>query len=835
MNKSFAVPAKKSMVAGRARAWCLAAAMFGVTAWAMNAVGAEPAQKVSSNTPAHLFGLDAVRLAGEGPFAAGVKTNREYLLALEPDRLLAPFFREAGVQPKAQSYANWENIGLDGHTAGHYISALAQMVAAGHDTPQGELGRRLDYMLAELDRCQQANGNGYIGGVPGSRELWRQIAAGEVARMRSKWVPWYNLHKTYAGLRDAYLLTGRQKAREVLVRFGDWCVNVTSGLTEAQMQQMIGMEYGGMNEVLADIYAITGDQKYLDCAKRFNHQELLRPLAQQQDNLTGKHANTQIPKVVGFARIATLTGDQQMHGAARFFWETVTRNRSVAFGGNSVSEHFNDPKNFSRMIEHREGPETCNTYNMLRLTEQLFAAEPLAAYADYYERALFNHLLSAINPERPGFVYFTPLRPAHYRVYSVPDKCFWCCVGTGMENPGRYGEFIFANARDGVFVNLFIPAEVKVSDDLTLRQETNFPYEPRTRLHVKLAKPATFALRVRHPAWVPADQFAVRVNGERVALSSKPSSYAEVKRPWNNGDVVEVDLPMRTTTERLPDGSNWVAILHGPIVLAAPAGTENLVGLYADGARMGHVAHGPLVPLDRVPSLVATQESLPNHVTADPSAGPLHFRLKDVVSPAPAQVGGREGVPLVPFFSLHNARYQMYWELTTEANLAERRERLAADERAKAAREAATVDMVAVGEQQPEVEHEFKGEESRSGTLEARRWREGRTFQYTLDTRGEKALDVDITYWSGDTGRSFDVLVNDTRIGTVELTGGQPAAFAQRRFSIPASILAGAPNGRVTVKFVARNRMAGRIFDVRLIKADPAPNAPGQPVPAPAR
>ena len=297
-------------------------------------------------TPATLPPLTSVRLL-DGPFADAVKANRTYLLALEPDRLLAPFFREAGLEPKARPYGNWESGGLDGHTAGHYLSALAAMIASGADTPEGELRRRLDYMVSELERCQKASDDGYLGGVPGSRELWQAIAAGQVEAINRKWVPWYNLHKTFAGLRDAYWFAGNRQAREILVRCGDWCEKITSGLSDDQMQRMLGQEHGGMNEVLADLYTITGDEKYLRLARRFCHQAVLDPLKRHEDQLTGKHANTQIPKVVGLERIATLTGDREADSGARFFWENVTGKRSVAFGGNSVSEHFNDPKDFA--------------------------------------------------------------------------------------------------------------------------------------------------------------------------------------------------------------------------------------------------------------------------------------------------------------------------------------------------------------------------------------------------------------------------------------------------------------------------------------------------------
>jgi DUF1680 family protein len=791
-------------------AWTvLAVAGLGLGDWT---VGAEVPP-----SPARLFPLSAVRLL-DSPFTAAVAANRTYLLAHDPDRLLAPFRREAGLEPKAKPYGNWESSGLDGHTAGHYLSALSTMIASGADTPDGALRRRLDYMLAELEQCQNAAGDGYLGGVPGSRAFWNDFAAGRINAhgfgLSGKWVPWYNLHKTFAGLRDAHVVAGAPKARVLFIRYGDWCVQLISGLSDAQMQDMLKAEHGGMNEVMADLYALTGEAKYLQAARRFNHQAILDPLMHRQDQLTGKHANTQIPKVIGLQRIAGLTGDAEAATGARFFWENVTSRRTVAFGGNSVSEHFNDPRNFGGMLEHREGPETCNTYNMLRLTEQLFAAEPKAAQADYYERALYNHILASIHPTVPGYVYFTPIRPAHYRVYSQPEQAFWCCVGSGMENPGKYGEFIYAQATNGLYVNLFIASELTATNlGLTLRQETAFPDEPRTRLTMKLKKPADFTLHLRHPAWVAAGDFGVRVNGRTVKTATAPSTYAAVQRTWRDGDRVEIELPMRTTVERLPDGSDWVALLRGPIVLAAPSGTNDLTGLRADDTRMGHVARGPLVPQDQAPVLVASADELPRHVVPDAAAGPLRFRLTNVVEPA-----APGGTPLVPFFRLHDARYQMYWQLTSKAELAARRESIAAAERAKAERESNTLDRVAVGEQQPEVEHGFAGEGTETGEHQGRRWRHGQWFQYTLNTRGEKAVDLVVTYWSGDRGRTFDIQVNGTIVATEALTGNAPDRFVEKRYPIPAEVIAAATEGRVTVKFVAKTWLAGGVYDVRLMR-----------------
>ncbi|MEO6993040.1 MAG: glycoside hydrolase family 127 protein [Lacunisphaera sp.] len=770
------------------------------------------------DTPASILPLTSVRLIPGSPFTIAVKANLDYLLALEPDRLLAPFRREAGLPAKAKSYGNWETSGLDGHTAGHYLSALSHMIASGDDTPDHQLRQRLDYMLGELQACQKAFGDGYVGGVPGSRELWKQVAAGDVDAVNRKWVPWYNLHKTFAGLRDAWLETGNVTARDILVPFGDWCVTLTSKLNDEQMQHMLNQEHGGMDEVMADIYAITGDRKYLTTAERFEHHAILDPLEQHRDELTGLHANTQIPKVIGLERIATLTGDRTADSGARFFWDTVTEHRSVAFGGNSVSEHFNDPHDFQSLLMNREGPETCNTYNMLRLTEGLFASAPNAAYADYYERALYNHILASIDPTDPGYVYFTPIRPDHYRVYSTPGESFWCCVGTGMENPGKYGEFIYARAHDGLYVNLFIASELKeASLGLTLRQETAFPDEERSQFTLKLDHPKTFTLYVRQPGWVAPSAFTLGVNGTPVAVATAPSSYVPIRREWHDGDRVVIGLPMHTTVEGLPDGSPWYAILHGPIVLAHPAGTWEQTGLRADDARMAHVASGPEVPLDQVPVLLTDAKTIPSKVVPDPAAGPMHFRLVDVVEP-PA----KDGLTLMPFFRLQDQRYQMYWETTTRAGIAAQKEQIAAAERARVAREAATLDWITPGEQQPEVEHAYKGEGTESGLYNGRHWRHGRDFQYTLATHGAPAVELSVTYSGSDSGRVFDILANGTLIVTQKLVGEKVGEFVEKRYAIPSSVLASAPDGRLTIRFVGKKTLAGGVFDVRLLRVDGA-------------
>ena len=610
------------------------------------------------------FPLNRVRLL-DSPFSQAQAADKAYILEMDPDRLLAPYLTEAGLEPKAPGYGNWEGSGLNGHIGGHYLSALALMYAA--DGDEALLGR-LQYMVAELSRAQQANGNGYVGGIPDSEVLWQEIAGGEIRAegfsLNDRWVPLYNIHKLFAGLRDAYQIAGLDEARDVLTALTDWFVGINAELSDDRIQTMLQSEHGGLNEIFADVYAITGNERYLDLARRYSHNDILEPLLSQTDDLTGKHANTQIPKVIGYQRIAALTDDDNLRRAARYFWTNVVEQRTVAFGGNSVREHFNPVDDFSEMLESVQGPETCNTYNMLRLTTQLFTDAPDARYIDFYERALYNHILSSQHPEG-GFVYFTPIRPGHYRVYSQPHTSFWCCVGSGIENHGKYGELIYAHDDTDLYVNLFIPAVLDWHEKgLTLTQSTRFPYEEATRLQLRLDMPRRFSLRIRQPEWL-AGPMEVRVNGEAAQITASNTSYLSIEREWADGDMVTASLPMATSAQFLPDGSSWAAFLKGPIVLAAVTDSRNIEDLFADDGRMAHVADGEMLPLTEAPALISNNpETLADSLLP---VGPMRFSIDSLL------YGERyRGVELVPFFTIHDARYAMYWPVYSEQEMAQR-------------------------------------------------------------------------------------------------------------------------------------------------------------------
>lgn len=673
------------------------------------------------------FKLQEVRLT-ESPFKNAQDVDLKYILELEPDRLLAPYLIDAGFPTKKDRYGNWESIGLDGHIAGHYLSALAMLYSS---TDNQELKTRLDYMLSELERCQNKNGNGYVGGIPQGKIFWERIHNGDIDGsgfgLNNTWVPLYNIHKLFAGLIDAYHFTGNEKARSIVVNLGDWFVDLIEPLSDEQIQNILKTEHGGINESFADLYIITNDKKYLETAEKLTHKNFLEPLIHQEDKLTGMHANTQIPKVIGYEKVAELTDNEKLSEAVKFFWSNVTQTRSVAFGGNSVAEHFNPVDDFSGMIKSNQGPETCNSYNMVRLSKALFLDHNDISYLDFYERTLYNHILSSQHPEKGGFVYFTPIRPNHYRVYSQPETSMWCCVGSGLENHTKYGELIYSHDQNNVYVNLFIPSVLNWEEkEITLTQNTRFPYENQSELVLNLKKKQTFAINIRQPEW--AENFEILVNGKIQKTQGKPSRYITLNRKWKSGDKIILRFKTSIQLENLPDASNWVAYVDGPIVLAAKTSTEDLDGLFADDSRMGHATHGKYFPLDEAYALVGDKDS---YLTKVKDIGKLHFSL--------------DSLELRPFFEVHDARYQMYFQTYSNEEYKEKQAILKLQEIDNAALEAKTIDKVNCGEQQPEVGHLYKGEKSSSGYSDDTFWRSTRGYMsYQLSNKNLEGEFLDI-------------------------------------------------------------------------------------------
>ena len=755
----------------------------------------------------------------DGPLKKARDLNIKTLLQYDVDRLLAPYLKEAGLTPRKPTYPNWD--GLDGHVGGHYLTAMAMNAATGDE----ECRMRMLHMIGELQLCANANlknhpewGKGYVGGMPNSNRIWSNFKRGDFGVYNGSWAPFYNLHKMYAGLRDAWVYCGNEDAKRLFLGFCDWAIDLTAGLSDEQMERMLGMEHGGMNEVLVDAYAITGDKKYLAVAKRFSHRRLLTAMSQRVDNLDNMHANTQVPKVVGFERISELSGDESYHNAADFFWDIVTGERSLAFGGNSRREHFPSREACVDFINDIDGPESCNTNNMLKLTEELHRRNPEARYADYYELATFNHILSTQHPEHGGYVYFTSARPRHYRNYSAPNEAMWCCVGTGMENHGKYGQFIYTHVGDALYVNLFVASELNWKKrGIVLRQDTQFPYGETSRITVTQGK-GEFTLQVRYPGWVKPGQFAIKVNGQPVSIVTGPSSYVSIDRKWKKGDVVDITFPMHNSVKYLPNVPQYIALMHGPILLGMKTGTEDLAHLVADDSRFGQYAGGKKLPIDQAPMLINDNiEDIANQL--QPVAGkPLHFTLTTKMENAIHN-------ELQPFFEIHDSRYMMYWLALSESSYKSYLANLARQEQERQALEARTVDKVQPGEQQPETDHKMETDRSNTGNTNDvffRDARDGHYFSYLMQTGGQTDLTLRLQFWGQDEWRTceFDIMIDDQLMCSVNNTHKwRTSQFKTEDYSIPSALLQG--KTQVRIKFVAKpGRQVGEIYGIRLIKTE---------------
>jgi len=765
------------------------------------------------------FSLADVTLLS-GPFKHARDLNIETLLKYNVDRLLAGYRKEAGLQPRDSVYKNWD--GLDGHVGGHYLSALAMNYAA---TKNAACGRRMAYMITELKACQDANGSnnpdwgsGYVGAVPNSKKIWSTLKNGDFVAFRAAWVPWYNVHKMYAGLRDAWLYTANEDAKIIFLKFCDWAINITAGLSDDQMQSMLDIEHGGMNEIFADAYQITKDKKYLNAAKRFSHNMLLDAMARGKDNLDNKHANTQVPKAIGFARIGEVSNDERFEKAGSFFWETVTAKRTLAFGGNSRREFFPSAAACSDFINDVEGPESCNSYNMLKLTEDLFRLNAEVKYLDYYERTLYNHILSTQHPVNGGYVYFTPVRPRSYRVYSAPNEAMWCCVGSGMENHSKYNEFIYTHQSGSLYVNLFIASELNWREKgIKIKQETDFPFEEQTKLIVTEGS-AQFRLLIRHPSWVTDGELKVFVNGKLLPLSAKSfnSTYFGIDRLWKKGDVILISLPMHTTIEYLPNVANYIALMHGPILLGAKTGTEDLKGLVANDSRWGHIPSGQRFPIDKAPILIEDNISMITEKLEPIKNKPLNFSFTSLKMINPFKV------TLQPFYQIYDARYMMYWLALTNDQYKSYLDSLATIEKEKLAIEKRTIDFVAPGEQQPEADHGIQKSNSNTGNHLDEFWRDARNngyFSYDMVTNKETGLSLIARYCGAEWGnRKFDIYIDDEKLVTEDNTGKwNQSKFFNIEYKIPDSMIRA--KEKVRVKFQAlEGNAAGAVYYIRIVR-----------------
>jgi len=589
------------------------------------------------------FDLKKVRLL-DGPFKTAMDRDLAYMKSLEGDRLLHMFRVTAGLPSDVEAYGGWEksDVELRGHSTGHFLSAAALMYAS---TGDAEIKAKADAIVAGLAECQKALGtSGYLSAFP-------ETFFDRVESVRTVWAPYYTIHKIMAGLVDMAEHCGNRQALDVVEGMARWVKSRTDKSDAAHMERVLNFtEQGGMNEVLANLYAITGKAEYLATARRFDERKYTEPLAHGVDKMKGEHVNSFIPNIIGSAREYELTNDPVLRQLVKFFWNEVTGARSFVTGGTSDNEAWeSDPYQIYEELGS-ESHESCCTYNMLKLTRHLFSWEASARYFDYYERALWNGILSTQNPADGMMMYYVPMKPGMYRTFMKPLDSFWCCTGTGMENHAKYGDSIYFHDDTGVFINLFIASELDWTEKgVKIRQDTRFPDDPMTTITIGAAKPVRLALRIRVPAWA-AGPCVVRLNGKAIEVTSSPSSYLTIDREWKGGERLEIDLPMALRLERLPDRPDIAAFVYGPIVLAGALGggdkltEEQVYGKYGPEGEPVRVPYFDVKPTDPLETWIKSVAGMP-----------LTFRT--------SYAGKPEDVTLVPFYKLFGERYAIYWQI----------------------------------------------------------------------------------------------------------------------------------------------------------------------------
>lgn len=735
-------------------------------------------------------------------FLDAIEANRRYLLSLEPDRLLHNYRKFAGLLPKGAIYGGWESETIAGTALGHYLSALSLLHA---QTGDSEAARRVGYIVDELAKVQAAHGDGYVAGfmrkrpdgtIVDGKEIFPEIMRGEIRSagfdLNGCWVPLYNWHKLFAGLFDAQEHTGNTQALEIAVRLAGYLEKVFAALNDNQVQTVLDCEHGGINESLAELYARTGEKRWLALSERLHHKKILDPLAAGQDILVDIHANTQIPKLIGLARRHELSGDPTCARAARFFWERVTQHHSYVIGGNADREYFFGP---DRIAEHitEQTCESCNTYNMLKLTRHLFSWRPHGALFDYYERAHLNHILAHQNPETGMFTYMMPLMSGAAREFSTPVESFWCCLCTGMESHAKHGDSIWWEGGDTLFVNLFIPSRAEwQARRAAFEMTTRYPYEGEVTMKVaSLSRPARFAVALRIPGW--AKSATIKVNGKNASMVTE-DGYALIRRRWKAGDEITLELPLELRLEPTPGDEQVVALLQGPMVLAADLGPADRPFEGDAPALVGENLLAALTPL-------APDQAM--------------YRSRGIGRPQDMEFG--------PFYRNYQRRSAVYFRRFTDEQWAASQAAYAAEQARLRALQARAVDVMHPGEMQPERDHALTSHISYPVVYRGRRGRDARTggfFEFTMKVRPGPLI-LQATYWSEERRRLFHILIDGKRIASQTLNDDAPGRFFEVEYPIPEAITRG--KKEVRVRFEPEpGHTAGPVFGVRLFAPEGA-------------
>ena len=724
------------------------------------------------------FDLKQVRLL-DGPFKDALERDRQWLLNLEPDRLLHNFRVTAGKEVATEPYTGWEGSDhiLRGSFPGHYLSACSMMYAS---TDDERFCKRVKYLVTELAGCQQAlNRQGYLSAFPES--FLDYIEAGEPGRGGISSVSWYVLHKIMAGLLDAYTYCGNAQALEVLKGMANYANWRTARLTPEKFQEILNIEHGGMIELMLDLYRITQNPDHYALARRFEHNRIFDPLANYDGSiLTHLHGNSTVPKILGAAGIYELSSDKRYRRISEFFWQQIVESRSYVMGNSTYHEHWCEPYKLANELGVTTA-ESCVPYNLLKLTRHLFSWQPLAEYADYYERALFNHILGAQNPQDAAMMWYVPLASGYWK--SFPSDIFLCCTGTLSESYAKLPDSIYFHDEEGIFINLFIASKLDCSQKgLKIRQETNFPEQQGTRLVFSAKEPVDMTLRIRIPYWI-ADGGSVRLNGQTLETFSSPSSFYTLKRTWKDGDTVDISLPMSLRLESMPDDETVAAMMYGPLVLAGELGTKGMTEEMIQG-RVQPYSHEPVA----APYFVTESDDI--RTWLKPAATqPLTFRT----------VGQNENVTFIPFYKLFGQRYSVYWRVFRRNSNAHQTF-LKKEENSKVL-ELRQVDKII----NKDSHHLKGGGKNFTGSLKGQDYHravEGGWFSYVMAVLPQESISLACTYWGSEGGFTFDILVDDTKIATQTLDKNKPEEFFTVEYAIPEQLTKG--KDHITIKFQAQ-------------------------------
>ncbi len=778
----------------------------GGSAWLVSSGFAQKIKLAVADT-ARPLPLTAVRLTG-GPLKKAQDLDAAYLLSLDPDRMLAFYRKRAGLPQKAEGYTGWDADGrqLTGHIAGHHLSAVSLMYSA---TGDARFKQRADYLVDEIKTCQDANADGFAGALPGVKEAFADVSKGKIKAanfdLNGLWSPWYTLHKTFAGLRDAYRHTGNQTALDVEVKFAAWAETYLAPMDDATIQRMLACEFGGMNEMMADLFADTADKRWLDLSYKFEHKAVLDPLKRGEDPLSSLHGNTQVPKLVGSASRYAYAGNKDDLTAATVFWDRVVNHHTFATGGHGKDEYFREPDKLGNITEGRTA-ETCNVYNMLKLTRKLFALQPDVRYAEFHERALFNHILGSMDSADGATCYMVPVGSGVRREYADMHRSFTCCVGTGMESHALHGLGLYYESGNKLYVNLYAPSTAQwESAGVKLTMETSFPEGDTAALRLDLRAPKSFTIAFRRPSWVGTG-FEVRVNDKKVAERLQ-SGYVEITRTWMPGDAITLALPKSLRLERLKDNPKKAVALWGPLVLAGDLGAAPRSRDDGDGD--GVRASGP------DPVVLVTDRPIGEWMK--PVDGmPGVFKTSGVARSVTAQAP--IDVEFSPFFSMHRRTYSAYWDVLTPAELTVRARELN-DERARIRTlESATISSVAIGDRESEKKFNQQGVETSVIRSDGRSGRRAiQWFSYDLPVNGQTMVTLVATYNSDQRRpRSFDVIVNGQTLASESQPQSSVSKFYEKEYVIPADVLR--HQEKLTVRFEARNGLeVTPVYGVRLI------------------